>query len=127
MDRRGLTLIEIIIAMVILSGVLMGMGVFAVNFSRTVTRADARTIAVNLASQRLSEVRASPNYSGLETAYGVFEPSIPGFSGYTRRTTVVRTGGPRPTFTNDYKTITVEVTAPGVADPVRKTIIVAAP
>ena len=127
MNDRGVTLIEIIIAMVILTGVLLGMGGFAVNFTRTVSRSDARTIAVNLAAQRISDIRATPNYSGLETTFNGTEASITGFSGYTRATTIVRTGGPRPTSTNDYKTVTVSVTAPGITAPITKTIVVAAP
>lgn len=127
MDRRGVTLIEIIIAMVILTGVLLAMGKFAVNFTRSVSQSDARTVAVNLASQRLSEIRSSPNYSGLETNYVATETAIPGFTGYVRRTSITRTGGPRPTNTNDYKTVTVEVSAPGIALPIRKTTVVAAP
>lgn len=126
-DRRGLTLIEVIVALVILTSVLLGLARFAVGFTRSVTTADARTVAVNLVSQRISEVRASPNYGGLETAYNGTEATIPGFTGYTRRTTIVRTGGPRPTFTNDYKTVTVAVTAPGVTNPISKTVVVAAP
>jgi prepilin-type N-terminal cleavage/methylation domain-containing protein len=126
-SQAGVTLIEVMVAMVILVGVLLGMATFAVNFTRSVARADVRTVAVNLASQRLSEVRSSPNYSGLEATYGGTEASIAGFTGYTRRTTIVRTGGPRPTNTNDYKTVTVEVTAPGLTGAIRKTTIVAAP
>lgn len=127
MNDRGVTLIEIIIAMVILTGVLLGMGGFAVNFTRTVSRSDARTVAVNLAAQRISDIRATPNYSGLETTFNGTEASITGFTGYTRTTTIVRTGGPRPTSTNDYKTVTVSVTAPGITAPITKTIVVAAP
>ena len=126
-ERRGLTLIEVIVALVILTSVLLGLARFAVGFTRGVTTADARTVAVNLVSQRISEVRASPNYSGLETTYNGTEASIAGFTGYTRRTTIVRTGGPRPTFTNDFKTVTVTVTAPGVTLPINKTVVVAAP
>lgn len=126
-DCRGVTLVEVLVALVILTGVLLGMGTFAVNFTRTVSRSDARVVAVQLASQRIAEIRSSPNYSGLETNYVATEATIAGFTGYARRTTIARTGGPRPTFTNDYKTITVEVSAPGITTPIRKTIIVAAP
>jgi prepilin-type N-terminal cleavage/methylation domain-containing protein len=125
--ERGLTLIEVIIAMVILTTVLLGMASFAVRFTRSVQQSDARTIAVELASQRISEVRSSPNYSGMETTYNGTEATISGFSGYSRTTQIVRTGGPRPTNQQDYKTVTVSVTAPGVATPIKKTVIVAAP
>jgi len=126
-DERGMTLIEIIIALTILAVVILGMGQFAFNFSRTERQSEARTIAVNLADQRLSEIRSSPNYSGMEATYGVTETTIAGFTGYGRTTTIVHTGGPRPTYTNDYKTVTVSVTAPGLATPVTKTIVVASP
>ena len=125
--ERGVTLIEVIIAMLILTVVLLGMASFAVNFTRTVGTSDSRTIAVNLASQRLSEIRSAPNYSALEATYIATEGSIAGFTGYSRVTQIIRTGGPRPTYTNDYKTVTVTVTAPGIPLPIKKTVVVAAP
>ncbi len=126
-DPRGMTLIEIVIAMSILATVLLGMGQFALNFSRSERQSEARTMAVNLASQRLAQVRASPNYSGLDSTFAGTEGTIPGFPGFVRQTTILHTGGPRPTYTNDYKTITVRVTAPTLATPVQETVVVAAP
>jgi prepilin-type N-terminal cleavage/methylation domain-containing protein len=125
--RRGVTLIEIMFSVVILSLVLLGMGRYMVDFSVAVRQSEARTIAVNLASQRLSEVRASPNYSGLETNFAVSEGTIPGFATFSRVTTITHVGGPRPTYTNDYKTVTVVVSSRSLVAPVSKTIIVAAP
>jgi len=125
--RRGLTLIEVVVALVILTGVLLGLARFAAGFTRSVTTADARTVAVNLASQRISEIRSSPNYGALEATYNGTEANIAGFPHYTRQTTIVHTGGARPTFVNDYKTVTVSVTAPGIAAPIQKTVVVAAP
>ena len=124
---RGMTMVEIIVALTILAVVLLGMGHFAFNFSRTERQSEARTIAVELADQRLAEIRASPNYSGIEVAYGASETTIAGFPGYQRQTTIVHTGGPRPTYTDDYKTITVTVTSAALAAPVKKTVVVAAP
>jgi prepilin-type N-terminal cleavage/methylation domain-containing protein len=125
--RRGVTLIEIMISVVILSVVLLGMGRYMVTFSRTVRASEARTMAVALASGRISEIRASPNYAGLETNYAATEATITGFPGFTRVTAITHTGGPRPTYTNDYKTVTVTVDGPGLSAAIKKTIIVAAP
>ncbi len=125
--ERGVTMIEVMIAMVILTTVMLGLGAFAVKFTRTTGQSDTRTVAVNLAEQRIDELRAAPNYSGLETNYVGTETAIAGFTGYTRSTVITHTGGPRPTYTNDYKTVTVQVAAPGLAAPVTKTIVVAAP
>lgn len=124
---RGMTLIEIIIALSILAVVVLGMGQFAFNFSRTERQSEARTTGTFLADQRLSVIRSSPNYSGIDSTYGVAEPSISGFPGYARTTTIVHTGGPLPTYTTDYKTITVTVTSPALKSPVIKTVVVAAP
>jgi prepilin-type N-terminal cleavage/methylation domain-containing protein len=125
--RRGVTLIEIMFSLVILSVVLLGMGRYLVGFSKAVRQSEARTIAVSLCSQRLSEIRASPNYSGLETNFAVSEGSIAGFATYTRTTTISHVGGPRPTYTNDYKTVSVVVNSRSLTTPISKTIIVAAP
>jgi prepilin-type N-terminal cleavage/methylation domain-containing protein len=125
--RRGVTLIEIIISVVILTVVLLGMGRYMVGFSRNVRFAEARTIAVALAAARLSEIRASPNYSGLEAAYAATETAITGFPGYQRVTTIRHVGGPRPTFTNDYKVVTVVVSGTRLTSSISKTVIVAAP
>jgi prepilin-type N-terminal cleavage/methylation domain-containing protein len=124
---RGMTLVEIIVALTILAVVILGMGQFAFNFVRTERQAEARTVAVALADQRLAEIRASPNYAGIDSIYGVAEPTIPGFTGYQRQTTIVHTGGPRPTYTEDYKTVTVTVTSPALSSPVTKTVVIATP
>ncbi len=125
--ERGVTLIEILVAMVILTVVLLGMASFAANFTKTSRQSDARTIAVTLCDQRLSEIRSSPNYAGLIANYALTENTITGFPGYTRLTQIVHTGGARPTYQQDYQTVTVTVTAPGIPTPIKKTIVVAAP
>jgi len=122
-----MTLIEIMLALTILATVLLGMGQFAFNFSRVERQSEARTIAVNLAQARLSQVRASTNYSGLATNFATTETSFAGLPGYQRTTTVVHTGGPLPTYTNDYTTVTVTVTSPALKSPVTKTVVVASP
>ena len=125
--ERGMTLMEIIVALTILAVVILGMGQFAFNFSRTERQSEARTIAVNLADQRLSLIRSNPNYSVIDSIYGVAETSISGFPGYARTTTIVHTGGAPPTYTDDYKTVTVTVTSGALTTSVVKTVIVAAP
>jgi len=122
-----MTLIEIMLALTILATVLLGMGQFAFNFSRIERQSEARTIAVNLAQARLSQIRASTNYSGLSANFAGTEASIVGFPGYTRTTTIVHTGGPLPTYTNDYNTVTVTVTSAALKSTVTKTVVVASP
>jgi hypothetical protein len=72
-------------------------------------------------------IRSNPNYSQIDSIYGVAEPTITGFPSYARTTKIVHTGGPLPTYTSDYKTITVTVTSPALKTPVVETVVVAAP
>ena len=122
-----MTLVEVLVALTILAVVLVGMGQFAFNFARGARQADALTVAVSLASQRLAQVRSSPNYAALAATYGGTESTIPGFPGFARQTSVVRTGGPRPTYPQDYQTVTVVVSSPGLVAPVSETVVIAAP
>jgi hypothetical protein len=100
---------------------------FAFNFTRTERQSEARTVAAALADQRLSLIRATPNYAAMEATFAGAEATIPGFPGYSRTTTIVHTGGPPPTYTSDYKTVTVTVTSSALAFPVSETVVVGAP
>ena len=81
--------------------------------------------AIQLAIDRVEQVRADPRYDALDTAYTATETTFPTLSGFTRVTSIVRTGGlGQP---NDYKKVTVRVTGPGVSPAVVRTVTVAAP
>jgi hypothetical protein len=84
---------------------------------------DTRNAAVQLASDRIREVQLDPVYNELGTRYNGRETAIAGYPGFTRVTTVTQTvsGG------NDYVTVTVEVTRLGLAVPVKRSVVIAAP
>jgi prepilin-type N-terminal cleavage/methylation domain-containing protein len=125
MDRRGFTLIEIMIALVILAVVILGLTTATSSFIHTVAVGQGRATAIQLAEQRIDQIQMNPNYASLDTAFGKTETTFPGLTGYTRVTTVVRVGGSGDTV--DYKKFTVRVTAPGVPDTIKRTVLVAAP
>ncbi|HKG91514.1 MAG TPA: type II secretion system protein, partial [Gemmatimonadaceae bacterium] len=91
--RAGMTLVEVIVSIVIMSGVLVGMAVFVANFARTNNENRLRARAGQLASQRLEEIKGVASYDSIETRYGGTESSIAGYAGFTRQTVVRRVGG----------------------------------
>ncbi|MHB1097029.1 MAG: type IV pilus modification PilV family protein [Gemmatimonadaceae bacterium] len=130
--RAGMTLIEVIISVVILSGVLIGLSNFTRRFQHLTNNHDALAIASELATARLEAVALHPTYSTLVATFdGVTEtsatasanPPMTLYPGYTRTTSVVRTG---PTTTADYVTVTVTVTHPPTSTTVRKSLVLAA-
>jgi prepilin-type N-terminal cleavage/methylation domain-containing protein len=124
-DRAGMTLIEVIIAIVILSGALLSMGGFVTKFAHTVSMTDLRGIAAELAADRIETVKAATAYSSIDSIYARTESpgSIAGYPKFTRRTIVQRVGG-GGTDLVDYKIVTVVVTEPALKVPVKKTTII---
>jgi hypothetical protein len=123
--RLGMTLVEVMIALVMLTSVLLGMGAFMAKYGRAVGQGSAKASARELVAERLEYVKGATRYSTIEATYGGLESSIPGYPGFTRRTLVLRVGG-KPTDKFDHKVITVVVNGPGLDKPVKKTSVVSA-
>lgn len=124
-NRSGFTLIEVILALTILLVVMMMLANTTGKTVHTAATSSNQEAAIQLAMDRVDQVRADPNYAGLDSAYAKTETSFPTLSGFTRVTSIVRTGGPGTP--NDYKKVTVTVSGPGLLAPVVRTVTVAAP
>jgi prepilin-type N-terminal cleavage/methylation domain-containing protein len=127
--RNGFTLIEILVAVVILGVLATGMARFSAMFSQTLTSSSVRVVAAGIASDRMQLVRADPRYSSLITLYNSGAGAdTTGFSGYPRMrriTTMVRDQSGSPA--RDRTTITVRIIDPGMKDTVSVTSIIASP
>lgn len=125
--RGGLTLVEIIIAIAILTTATLGFSQFINLFQRSSNRSSAATLASDLVSQRLEAIKGYRVYTSLAATYnGTAEVFTTGtYAGFTRTTAAVRCSG-CPTATNDYVTVTVTVTGGGLTAPVKRTTIIAA-
>ena len=120
-SRAGMTLIEVMIALVILTGALLGMGKFITSFSHATSDGALSSVASDLVLDRLETIKGSNSYALLDS-YNATELTIPGFTGYKRVTQVTRTLN----ATADYKAVTVTVSNPGLNTPVKKSTIIAA-
>ncbi len=129
MNRRGFTLIEVIVALVILTIVAMSLGRFVANFSHAVSTSTVRTVAVAVAQERVDSILAAATptvYPNLITLFDGNAPTgFPGYPAMSRTTRVVRRTGTSPK--KDYTIITVTVTEPTMGTPITLTNVVAAP
>lgn len=126
-----MTIIEVLFAIVILSGVMLSLSKFGQAFTRATRDASHLATASDLAATRLEAIKAHATYATIVTTFhgdvedsgdGTANPSMVGIDGYERRTAAVRT----VTDTTDFVTITVTVTAPVLSTPVAKTVLIAA-
>ncbi|HTR21864.1 MAG TPA: prepilin-type N-terminal cleavage/methylation domain-containing protein [Gemmatimonadales bacterium] len=124
-NRGGFTLIEVIMAMTILLVVMMLLAKTTGNTVHVATTTDRQEAAIELAMDRVEQVRTDPVYDSLETRYVATETVFPTLPGVTRVTVINRTGGPG--LANDYKRIEVTVSGRGIAPNVIRTATVAAP
>ncbi len=122
--RRGMTLIEIVIALLILSCSLVWMTKFLALFAHTTKATSTQMRAIDLISNRIDTVRQTPNYAGIDTM-AVTQTITMDSTTYKRQTIILHVGG-ATTDTVDYKIVTVQVSHPSLTQPVRKTTVVAA-
>lgn len=122
--RAGMTLIEIVIAVTILSGALLGLAMFASRMVRGVSDSQAKTTAAELAGERLEMVKLTGSYASIDT-FVLTETSLgAGYPGYSRQTQVQRVNA-GVSDTLDYKIVTVTVRGQLLPQPVKRTTIIA--
>lgn len=122
--RHGMTLVEIIVAMVLLTGVVLVLGGFTAKFSQANSQVHLVIAANEIAAQRLDEVRQQPTYGAVDLLKDSSTINYD-FQNYARQTVVKRIGG-GTTDSVDYKLVTVTVKAPGMKKIVSKSTAVAA-
>lgn len=121
---NGFTVVEVVIALTILSVAILGLGASVGGLSRSAAEAELEAIAVEAADDRLVQIRMDPRYALLDSIYAATESDTP-YPGATRVTTVTHVLSSDPDL--DYKRIFVSVTLPELPTPVTRQLIVGAP
>ncbi|MBX3146046.1 MAG: prepilin-type N-terminal cleavage/methylation domain-containing protein [Gemmatimonadales bacterium] len=131
MKRDGFTLIEVLIAVVVLTIAVTGLGQFMAKYQHSTSTATLLSSMTSIAKERLELVRADPRYTTLTTLYGTGASAdttgFPRYPSVRRTTTVVRDQSGNPA--RDRTTVTVRVFATnGISrDTVRLTAVIARP
>jgi prepilin-type N-terminal cleavage/methylation domain-containing protein len=121
--RDGFTLVEVMIAIFILGSIVLTMAASASKYLSVATKNRQRIQASAAAEAQIALVRVSPVYDSLTVKFDSTKSNTPA-PGYTRVTSVVRTGAGT---TADITRVTVTVTGPLLATPVKRSITIAAP
>jgi prepilin-type N-terminal cleavage/methylation domain-containing protein len=119
-QRRGISLLEVMVALTILGTALIGMAEYGRRYARTNANSAMLNNALDLASARVERVKSERNYTSMDTL-ATTESSIAGYPSYIRQTQIVQTLSAQ----YNYKTVTVTVTHPAMPTPVKKTTAIA--
>ncbi len=107
MTQRGFTLIEVLVAAVLVVVALLGAAAMSLTASGEVGRSGEETLAVSMAEQRFEWLR-NQDFASTELAAGTTTETLAGaFAGYSRTTTVTD-DTPRA----GVKQIVISITAP---------------
>lgn len=124
--RTGSSLVEVVIALLLLMVAVVGMQRAATKMFRHTSTAQLQLSAVQLAENRIDLIKLEPIYGNLPS-YVATETSIPGFPNFRRTTAVVQQRDSTSKGVKDYRVITVQVLAPGLSQPVMRIHSVGAP
>ena len=123
-SRKGFTLIEVMIALTILVGVVLAMGMSTTTLSRSVRDSDVRNRAQSVADMQIGRARAWPTYATLlQLTEQKFNGTVDGLTS-TTTVTVDTTSGQNITKVK----VTVSAVATALlSTPISRTISIAAP
>ena len=125
---RGMTIIEVMFAIVILSGVMLALARFGQGFGKATKNAANLAVASDLATGRIETVRAHGTYATIVSTFGgvtetsqtAANPSMSGYAGYTRVTAATQTVND----TLNFVTVTVTVTADALTSAMAKSVVI---
>jgi prepilin-type N-terminal cleavage/methylation domain-containing protein len=124
--RRGMTLLEVLVAMTMLAGAMLSLTGFALRLAASSASAKVEAIADELASDRLEQAKTRRTYAAIDSLIATENPAPgPRGVGFVRKTAVKRVGG-LATDSVDYRIVTVEVTHFKLLKPALKSITIAA-
>lgn len=121
--RAGFTLIEVMIALGILSSIVLLMAPAAQKYGSITTKARREIQAAAVADAEMAMIQVFPTYDSLTTRFDSTRTNSP-FPGWTRTTDVVRTGAGT---TADITRIIVTVTSPELKQPIKRILTIAVP
>jgi len=128
LNRGGFTLVEVVVALTLLAAMALFLGVAAARLTGSAARDAQQLAALDLVNERIGRIQADLAYPALEARYAGVENNLETMPGGERSTTIRHILQTHPDGRRlDYKIVEVQVAGPGLAAPVRRSVIVAAP
>lgn len=127
MNRSGFTLVEVVIALVILAAGVLAISSSTARMSRAALSAERNAAALQAVQDRLTRVLVHPGYEELDSLFDGVEDGV-GAMGFTRTTEVKRRNVDLENGeVVDFTEITVTVDGPHLDDSVIRSTVVGAP
>jgi type II secretory pathway pseudopilin PulG len=122
-ERAGMSLVEVIVAMTLLTGVILVLGGFSFKFARATGQAHLVITANEIAASQIDRVRQQKTYDGVALLAGD-STVAKDFTNFQMHTDVLRVGA--ATLTQDLRYVTVKVSHPSMTKVISKTTAIAA-
>jgi Tfp pilus assembly protein PilV len=123
MQRSGFTVVEVVVALTLLTAVLLSLVTLTGRTMQTARVADAEQAALQLVTDRTDQILTDPRYRVLDSIYVGVERGFPTMGDLTRTTLAVHVQD----ALHDYKRFTVIVQGALLRAPIARTVSVAAP
>jgi prepilin-type N-terminal cleavage/methylation domain-containing protein len=124
--RAGMTLIECMVALVILAGSLMALGNFMGKYSHVQSMSSFEQKALDIATLQIDSIKHAPVYANIPSSFtGSASIPVGGGVNFKRTTTIDHVGG-NPSDTLDVMYVTVTVQAADSGATVKKTAVIPA-
>lgn len=125
--RDGFTIVEVLLALLLLSFMVMGFQAATGGIIHYALQSDRQAVAVQLVESRLDLIRLDSDYTTITSRYQETDTPIPDYPGLYRTTVVERTESTQETGVLDYVTLTVTVSGGQLREPASRTLVIAAP
>lgn len=127
-NESGFTLIEIIIAILLLTTAVLGIAASSGQMIGPAGEAEIEFQALQAVEDRITLISLDPRYVVLDSLYEGSEEGLPGLTGLVRTTTITRRQTQMQTGkVLDFTDVIVVVAGPGLANPVSRKLVVGAP
>ncbi len=127
MNRRGFTLVEVVVALVLLAVGMLAVQSAVLQLVHRANQDSRAAVGAQLAGDRLELVRADPRYDLLSARYSATETDVAGNVGLTRTTDILHVRDSTAKGIADYQRVTVTVSGRGLSRPIVRTGTVGAP
>jgi prepilin-type N-terminal cleavage/methylation domain-containing protein len=120
-----MTLIECMVALVILAGSLMALGNFMGKYAHTTSMASYEQMAIDMATTQIDNIKHAPIYANIPSTYAGVVTTAVNYGNFKQTTTIDHVGG-GPTDTLDVMYVTVVVQTADSGATVTKTAVIPA-